>query len=92
MFGDYFYLVLYYKEGTYDVSIEHMDLKQIEEIYIPDSIARIENISWNDLNDRPFYEENGRIQAIVPETEIYFGGANFNPMDYSNHESIPGTD
>lgn len=74
-------LTLYYKEGTYNVSIEHTDLKQIEETYIPDSIARVEdtvtkqyideqlsNISWETLPDKPFYEEIQEHLVVNPFT------------------------
>ena len=49
--------------GVYNVTIEALTTKTIDEKFIPDTIARVSDIpegssgSWNDLTDKPFGEE-----------------------------------
>jgi hypothetical protein len=63
--------------GVYFLRIEHEDgvyytsklsypdeVVQLPEVYIPDTIARIDNISWNDLNDKPFGELNRTMNVV----------------------------
>ena len=54
-----------YDLGAFPITITYgeQQVKTIDEIYIPDTIARVSDIpkgfsgSWNDLEDKPFYNE-----------------------------------
>ena len=60
-----------YDLGAFPITITYgeQQVKTIDEIYIPDTIARVSDIpeefsgSWNDLTDRPFYNE--RVYYVV---------------------------
>jgi len=65
-------------DGTYTVKVEGYlnSIIPLDEKYISDTIARTENLhkvaitgSWNDLEDRPFYEIN-EIGSILDEVSI----------------------
>ena len=54
--GDYCYIGAN-TDGDHTVQIfgQTESVHHLDEKFIPDTIARVENISWNDLKDKPFY-------------------------------------
>lgn len=102
-------MYLHVPEGTSDaanavtsisIEIEKTISKTIDEIYIPDTIARIEDIpegfsgSWNDLEDKPFYEEN--VQTIIEWDGSTDGRDSVSPTDgltlVKVHDLVDATD
>lgn len=65
----------------HNITVKQGDLlvKTLDEKYIPDTIARVEDIpevfsgSWNDLTDRPFYKEPGEYITVIEEQTVTNG-------------------
>lgn len=74
------------KDGEYTVSIHEVQdgIKQLDEKFIPDTISRTEHThSYNDLEDRPFYEDI-IYEVLIPETTI-------NIEDDNSYGELPDT-
>ena len=84
-FTDYYDIYIVYTKGnaSHSVKIEEVvsSVKQIEEKYIPDTIARIDHShSWNDLEDRPFHDEYiETVFTITIDDMVPYGN---NPEEY----------
>ena len=58
------------------ISFEEGELKQLDEKYITDTIARTDHAhSWNDLTDKPFYEVDSLVE-ILNDDILYNGQHN----------------
>lgn len=110
--GEPFYIEINYSTGVWNVysqrkydshklsiAVKSVDFRQIEEKFIPDSIARKSDIpegleptehthSWNDLEDKPFGEnEEGKVQYL---DEKYIPDTIARKSDLENIPSGPG--
>jgi hypothetical protein len=85
-----FISVASYAPGPYTLKIVEYEgayeCKLIDEKYIPDTIARVSDVSgsgvssWNDLTDKPFGEE-GTAEIILPERTFNFTSAGYDSME-----------
>jgi hypothetical protein len=64
-------------DSTIEIYLAKEVINPIEERFIPDSIARINDISWNDLTDKPFYEE-----YLILHQGTYTLTCQENPVNY----------
>lgn len=83
--------VYYYddgKEHIFEWEMIEPELKQLDEDFIPDAIARKTDIpegfsgSWNDLNDKPFYSEREQITHENVSIGIYNLGYDSLPFEF----------
>lgn len=80
------------EEGTYTFRVLKGEVKTIDEIYIPDTIARKTDVTWANLPDKPFGSEEQIV--VLEETEMTFSsgadsvGISFPDIEEGEHYII----
>jgi hypothetical protein len=71
------WMVVAQSVGSHTISVAGAEEQQLDEKYIPDTIARKDDISWNNLNDKPFGEVT---EEVLPERTFDFTSAGYDSM------------